>query len=456
MGLDERIRRVITRHVEAGALPGAAWLVAADGAFGSAADGAFGNTADGAFGGEVARGAAGTSGPPDGAPIRPETPFRISSNSKPIVAALAMALVDDGTLRLDAPVDDALPELADRRVLADPAGPLSDTVPARRPITARDCLEFRLGWGIDFTGGPNFLLSAMADRGLATGPPAPQANPPPDEWLRRLGGLPLAYQPGERWLYNAGASVLSVLISRVSGRSLPDLLAQRLTEPMGMRDTAFWLPADRLGPHWLPSPDGAAPEVYDPPDGQWSTPPAFPDGADGLVSSVDDLAAFEAMLRAGGVAADGTRVLSEDAVRAMITDQVGQIDPDGTGWGLGVGCARDRRARRAARGQLWLGRRAGQHLLDGPGLGRHGHSADQPDVGGTGSPTGIPGFPGGGLRRFGLTRPPAHRLSSPRAAGSRRSNRRSGRSRRPRRPSAAPAGLGRATSPGRARPPRRG
>ena len=343
MGLDERIRRVITRHVEAGALPGAAWLVAADGA--SAARtvrsamrrAVRSETAGGAFGGEVARGAAGTSGPPDGAPIRPETPFRISSNSKPVVAALAMALVDDGTLRLDAPVDDALPELADRRVLVDPAGPLSDTVPARRPITARDCLEFRLGWGIDFTGGPNFLLSAMADRGLATGPPAPQANPPPDEWLRRLGGLPLAYQPGERWLYNAGASVLSVLISRVSGRSLPDLLAQRLTEPMGMRDTAFWLPADRLGPHWLPSPDGAAPEVYDPPDGQWSTPPAFPDGADGLVSSVDDLAAFEAMLRAGGVAADGTRVLSEDAVRAMITDQVGQIDPDGTGWGLGVG-----------------------------------------------------------------------------------------------------------------------
>ena len=112
----------------------------------------------------------------------------------------------------------------------------------------------------------------------------------------------------------------------------------------------------------------ARPTVYDPPDGQWSRRPAFADAADGLVSTVDDLAAFAGMLAAGGVAGDGTRVLSEAAVRAMTTDQVGPIDPDGGGWGLGVGVrVADEPGGRHA-GTLRLGRRHGQHLLDGPGV----------------------------------------------------------------------------------------
>ena len=318
--LSDDIETIVNSRVAAGELPGAAWWVSQ--------------------GDEVARGAAGSFGPQDDRPIGPDTVFRVSSMTKPVVASAAMTLIDDGTLELEAPVDDLLPELSDRRVLANPAGPLTETVPANRPITVRDVLEFRLGIGMDFTGPwPGPILEALGEAGLAVGPPAPQQNPAPDEWMRILGSVPLAYQPGERWLYHTGASVLGVLMARASGRSLPDLLDERILSPLGMRSTGFGVPngaRDRLGPHWAPGADGGQ-ELYDPADGQWSRPPAFADGGDGLVSTVDDFAAFAAMLSANGTTAHGGRVLSQAAVRAMTTDQVGQIDDEGGGWGLGLG-----------------------------------------------------------------------------------------------------------------------
>ena len=232
--------------------------------------------------GDVSSGAAGSSAV--------DSIFRISSVTKPVVATLAMGLVDDGLLRLDDPVDALLPELADRRVLRTPDGPIDDTVPADRPITVRDVLEFRLGLGMDFAGPfPGTVLGALAEQGLPVGPPAPQASPAPDEWMRIVGSVPLSHQPGERWLYNTGAQVLGVLVARAAGRPLPELLAERLLDPLGMTDTGFHVPPDRLerfGRQWL------GPEVYDEPDGQWATPPAFPDAASGLVSTVADLHAF--------------------------------------------------------------------------------------------------------------------------------------------------------------------
>lgn len=340
MTLSEQLRSTVTAHVAAGELPGAAWLVRA--------------------GGEVARGATGSHGTADGRAVSTDTVFRISSMTKPIAAALAMTLIDDGTLTLGTPVDDLLPELADRRVLLDPAGPLTETVPATRPILLRDVLEFRLGLGMDFTGPwPGPVLAALAEAGLAVGPPAPQHNPAPDEWMRILGTVPLAYQPGERWLYHSGASVLGVLIARATGRELPDVLTERILAPLGMSSTGFGVPAGaavRFGPHWAPGEDGGAPQIYDPADGQWARSPAFPDGGDGLVSSVDDLAAFAGMLSAGGVTGAGDRVLSEAAVSAMTTERVGSIDHEGGGWGLGLGVRRvDEPGRRHARSYGWDG-----------------------------------------------------------------------------------------------------
>ena len=117
-----------------------------------------------------------------------------------------MLLVEECRLRLDEPVDELLPELADRRVLVEPRGPIDgETVPAHRPITVRDVVTFLLGLGMDFSAPwPQPLLEAMGALGLGDGPPQPQGPPEPDEWMRRLGTLPLLYQPGERWLYNVG------------------------------------------------------------------------------------------------------------------------------------------------------------------------------------------------------------------------------------------------------------
>jgi CubicO group peptidase (beta-lactamase class C family) len=319
MGLAEEIEQVVGAAVAADAVPGAAWLVRR--------------------GGEVARGAAGTHTPGGEDPVRPDTVFRISSVTKPVVATAALTLVDDGTLALDEPVDRLLPELAGRVVLADPADAGAGTVPARRPITVRDVLTFRLGLGIDFTAPwPTPTVAALGDTGLPAGPPQPQAAPPPDEWLRRVAGVPLAYQPGERWLYHLGASVLGVLVARAAGRPLPEALAERVLVPLGMADTGFGVPAaarERLGPHWTPPGEDGARVLYDAADGQWASPPAFPDGGDGLVSTVDDLAVLARVLLAGG-----EPVLREDTVRAMLTEQAGPVDHEGGGWGLGLGVRR--------------------------------------------------------------------------------------------------------------------
>ena len=145
----------------------------------------------------------------------------------------------------------------------------------------------------------------------APGRREPQGPPEPDEWIRRLSTLPLQYQPGERWLYNVGSMVLGVLIARAAGQPLDEFMRERLFEPLGMRDTGFFTEqTDRLGTCYAVDPATEARTVYDAPDGQWSKPPAFPDAAAGLVSTVDDVHAFARMLLAEGQLPDGSRLIS--------------------------------------------------------------------------------------------------------------------------------------------------
>jgi CubicO group peptidase (beta-lactamase class C family) len=265
----------------------------------------------------------------------------------------ALQLVEDCVLRLDDPVDPWLPELADRRVMRDPRGSTEDVEPARRAITLRDLLTFRLGVGFDFAAGsPQPLMARMADLEVGPGPPAPGSGPGPDEWMRRLGTLPLERQPGERWLYHTGSEVLGVLLARASGLALDELLAERIFGPLGMVDTGFHVPAgslDRFGACHFTDPGTGERSVFDARDGQWSSPPAFPSAGGGLVSTVGDFLRFARMLLAGGIAggADGAegRILSRSAVAAMTIDQLtaeqraaGGPAPDGSvGWGFGVG-----------------------------------------------------------------------------------------------------------------------
>src|SRR6516164_1696805 len=192
-------------------------------------------------------------------PIRRDTIFRIASMTKPITAAAAMILVEECKLRLDEPVDRLLPELSGRQVLKRLDGPVADTVPANRPITVRDLLTFTMGGygGILAPPGTYPIQDALEVLSLALPDP-----PGPDEWIRRLGTLPLIHQPGEKWMYSTGADVLGVLIARACGQPFVTFLRERLFEPLGMTDTGFAVPAAKLGrlaaAYW-PDPGTGAP-----------------------------------------------------------------------------------------------------------------------------------------------------------------------------------------------------
>ena len=264
-----------------------------------------------------------------GAPVRRDSLFRIASTTKPVTGALTMALVDDGVLGIDDPVDKWLPELADRRVLRAVDGPLDDPVPAERPITVRDLLTFTFGFGMVvemFMAAEPWPVARAADElNLGTlGPPGPDTQPDPDTWMAGLGSLPLLAQPGERWMYNTGAQVLGVLASRAAGKPFAELLRSRVLGPLGMRDTAFSAAdTSRLATAYAPAPGGL--QVWDPPEGQWSHPPLFADGAAGLVSTADDLLAFARMFLGGGGS-----VLSRGAVSEMTRDQLTSAQRAGT------------------------------------------------------------------------------------------------------------------------------
>ena len=281
-----------------------------------------------------------------GPPMQPGTLFRIASITKPVTAAVVLSLAEDGALGLDEPVDRLLPELANRRVLRRPDGPLTDTIAAERAVTTRDLLTFTWGFGMQ---GAMFMapeawpiVTAVAERELgAFGPPQPDTTPEPDTWMARLGELPLLAQPGERWLYSAGSQVLGVLAARAAGAPFEDVMRERVLAPLGMDDTAFYADdTGRLATAYERR-DGEL-AVSDPPDGQWSRPPRFPDGAGGLVSTAEDLLRFGRMLLLPG----GNPVLTAGTVAEMTRDQLtpaqranlwpGFSFLDDRGWGYGV------------------------------------------------------------------------------------------------------------------------
>jgi CubicO group peptidase (beta-lactamase class C family) len=285
-----------------------------------------------------------------GTPLKRDTIFRLASMTKPITAAAAMILVEECKIRLDEPVDRLLPELANRRVLKDLNGPIDDTVPARRPITARDLLTFRMGIGTSMPmpgAAPTPFQKAMTAAHLGGfKPPTPHT---PDQWIKKLGELPLQYQPGERWQYHMGSDVLGVLIARAAGMPLGDFMRERLFAPLGMKDTGFHVPADkidRLGSCYAANPQTGELDLYDDAkDSLYAAPPAFPMGGAWLVSTLDDYLAFARMMLNGGKLGS-ERVLSRTSIEAMRTDQltdeqkrISEAVPgffDYQGWGFGV------------------------------------------------------------------------------------------------------------------------
>jgi CubicO group peptidase (beta-lactamase class C family) len=298
-----RLRDVLTRHVESGRIPGLVALVSR--------------------GGRTHVEALGTMRHDGGPPMRRDTIFRMASTSKPVTVSAAMVLLDECGLRLDDPVEPWLPELADRRVLTRIDGPLDDTVPARRPITVRDVLTSTFGLGMDMTLLGTPIMSAVFEQGLT--PDLPQPQPEADEWMRRLGTLPLMHQPGERWQYHIASDLIGVLVARVTGRSFETFLRERVFAPLGMRDTGFHVPADgidRLPPLYAPDPRTGEFSIWDEAvGGRYSRPPAFQGGGGGLTSTVDDYHAYLRMLLDHGMHRT-ERILSRPAVELMTTNRL--------------------------------------------------------------------------------------------------------------------------------------
>ncbi|WP_329316208.1 beta-lactamase family protein [Streptomyces sp. NBC_01278] len=298
-----KIRDVLARHVESGKIPGVVALFSKDD--------------------ETHVETLGTMQHGGGAPMRRDTVFRMASASKPVSIAAAMVLLDECRLRLDDPVDQWLPELADRQVLKAFDGPIDETVPARRPITVRDVLTSTFGLGMDMTSIGTPIMNEVFAQGLTPNLPTPM--PDQDEWLRRLGALPLMHQPGDHWQYHIASDLAGVLVSRVTGKTFDEALRERVFGPLGMNDTGFHVPdekIDRMPVLYAPDPVSGEFHVWDESKGgRWNVPPAFQGGGGGLVSTADDYHAYFRMLLNGGKHR-GERILSRQAVQLMTTNRL--------------------------------------------------------------------------------------------------------------------------------------
>jgi CubicO group peptidase (beta-lactamase class C family) len=324
-GTFDRLDAALDAHVASGAVPGLVALVAQ--------------------GNAVHVHVAGVKDIDIAAPMTRDTVFAVASIGKPITAAAALMLVEDGVLELDGPVKRWLPELAAARVIRSLDSDLDDTVQAERPITLRDLLTMRFGLGAVFAdpaGSP--LLQRMAELEVAPGPKL--FGHSADEFMRRIGSLPLVHQPGERWLYHTGLDVAGVLIARASGMSLGEFQRTRIFEPLGMADTGFHAPAERLATCYWRDPETGKLDVWNPASGSsFGEPPPFEAGGGGHVSTVDDFLAFGRMLLGKGEYR-GKRILSAQSVETMLADQITPAQKaaspffpgfwDTHGWGLGI------------------------------------------------------------------------------------------------------------------------
>jgi CubicO group peptidase (beta-lactamase class C family) len=291
-------------------------------------------------GGEIVIDMAGTLAAGSGPEMAADTLFRIASLSKPVGGVLALTLVEEGKLALDDEVAQWLPELAAPRVLSRPDGPLDDTVPAPRPILVSDLLKMTAGFGLLLSRCP--LQQAMLAADLMPGPfPPPVSH---DEFMTRLGALPLAFAPGEAWLYHTSCDVLSVLMARATGQPLSTLLRERIVEPLAMIDTAFQAsdPARRATAY---EPQDGRLEVLDPPDGVFSRAPTFEAFGSGLVSTIGDYLAFQTMLADGGgpvLSPESVALLSGDRLTDRQRESAPEFLDPGRSWGLMVQVLRAR------------------------------------------------------------------------------------------------------------------
>jgi CubicO group peptidase (beta-lactamase class C family) len=316
-----RLEQTLATHVERGELAGVASLVARHG--------------------EVVHFAAtGLRDRERSAPLERDTIFRIYSMTKPITSVAVLMLVERGQLLLGDPVSKYLPELAGMKVLRTPDSPLHDVVPASREMTVRDLLTHTSGLASSLpgVGTPKAIEQAYLEADLR----GSQTKLAPGDWITRLARIPLVHPPGTKFLYGVSTDVLGHLVAVVSGKPFEVFLREEIFEPLAMPDTAFFVPAekrDRFAANYGPAQGGGLALVDDPATSRYLEPPAFPSGAGGLVSTIDDYLRFGEMLRRGGEL-EGVRLLSRKSIELMTTNHLSDEERDVpmlTGWFPGQG-----------------------------------------------------------------------------------------------------------------------
>jgi CubicO group peptidase (beta-lactamase class C family) len=278
-----------------------------------------------------------------GKPMQTDSIFRICSMTKPITSLAVMMLYEEGQFLLDDPISKYLPEFKDPKVLVKPASGKSYTIPATKEITIRNLLTHTAGltypWNPDL--GPIYKEANIA-HGLLAYDGTIADN------VKHLAALPLLFNPGERFEYSLGVDVLGRLVEVVSGKTLDEFFRTRIFEPLGMKDTEFYVPEsklDRLATAYTWYSEKGLSRFPDQPIGEgtmaysadypYRGPKKLYSGGGGLCSTVGDYVRFCQMMLDGGKVKD-TRLLSRKSVELMTHDQLGKAGPD-QGFGLGFG-----------------------------------------------------------------------------------------------------------------------
>jgi CubicO group peptidase (beta-lactamase class C family) len=275
-----------------------------------------------------------------GAAMTPDAIFRIASMTKPIASAALMMLWEEGHFQLRDPISKWLPEFAEPRVAVVPdadeyLGLPYKTVAAKRPITVQHALTHTAGFANSYRGPTRAEYQALRQKREPNGTVA--------DSLELLAELPLNFQPGEAWQYGPGIDVAGVLVEKISGQTFDDFLRERIFEPLGMSDTHFYLPAEKLDRFvalYRPDDQGQI-ELTEAPTAESRyvrEPHVYFSGSGGLVSTAADYLRFHQMMLNGGEL-DGVRILSRKTVELMTSNHTGDLGIwlRGPGYGFGIG-----------------------------------------------------------------------------------------------------------------------
>jgi CubicO group peptidase (beta-lactamase class C family) len=318
-----RLDQLLQRYVDENRIAGAVALVLRDGQ-------------------TVYEKALGWSDKESGRRMATDTIFRIASQTKAITSVAALQLIEDGRLGLNTPVSEFITTFEKTTVAVRGTDGTVTAAPATRRITVRDLLTHTAG--ISY-GTDAHVASLYEAKGL--GPAAgygwytADKDEPICNTMERLGTLPFVAQPGEAWVYGYNTDVLGCVVERASGMPLDVFVRERITVPLGLKDTTFYLAPDRRDRLATLYSSGPAGTIVRAPDGargqgHYVEGPrrSFAGGA-GLLSTARDYARVLEMIRTGGTL-DGVRILSPRAVALMTTNQVGTLhSPSGLGFGLG-------------------------------------------------------------------------------------------------------------------------